>query len=185
MSRVPTVVLLSLGITCERAKEIGMVGCSLQLDDQGETLWREMSILVDSSKEAFRLFATVQEIPVQDTVKGGIIRVDALVMREYISMYLSISRFLENWRKERFLRLGSRARLPPWELNSREAYLIGMAKHSFDERFISDPRGSPTYALISNQTYFLHNPVVKDSFSGMPLPESRGWIRLCSCAKAL
>jgi len=182
MSGIPTVVFTFLGLSPEKAKTVGMSGCSLQLDDQYEYDWKETSILMSKAHTEFKMFCVIEGISFDDSTSEGLCRITIQQMEEYINLYPSISSFLEMWEETRFLRLGRRARLPPYELDSYDAFLVRMPRKEFDSFFVSDPRGPLSYAELANSAYFLHKPLMKKTPEGLPAPGSRGWIRLSSIA---
>lgn len=163
-----------------------MIGCGLQLDDHGEYSWRETTATLSLNKEEVKLFLEIEKISYSHHPSGGsLVRVSLLQMKEYIEYFPSIQEFLLNHRKNRFLRLGRRSRLPAWELDSHDAYLINMRDSDFENHYIADPRGQLSFAQSLNAQAYLHEPFMKTIPQGLPSPGESGWIRLISSARNL
>jgi len=182
MDRVPTVVFEVLGISREHAHHVGMVGCGLQLTDQGEYSWRDTTCTLNLEKDQVKVFLTIEGIPFDSPPGyGGYARIPILRMEEYCKYFPSIQEFLELYRKNRFLRLGKRARLPPWELDSHDSFILRMEESAFKTHFVCDPRGHIPHSRIAlGET--LHNPIMLEKPDGLPDPGLGGWIKVCSVA---
>jgi hypothetical protein len=184
MDRVPFPVFEFLGCTREQAQELGMVGCGLQLADSGEYSWRDTTCTLDLGKDSVKIFLFIEGIPFDKMPeKQAYARVRLLHMEEYVKYYSSIEEFLQLYRRNRFLRLGSRARLDPWELDSHDSFILRMDDQTFNECFISDPRGRISYSRIVNSEETLHKPFMIRKPDGLPDPGLGGWIKVCSFAK--
>lgn len=185
MERVPNLVFSFLGIDRGTAHNMGMVGCGLQLDDTGEYSWKDTTATLDLGKDQVKIFLTIEGIPFSGIPsKDGYARVSLLHMEQYCEYYSSIQEFLELYRKNRFLRLGRRARLPPWSLNSRDAFILRMEDNAFLTHFVPDPRGRVPHSRISSDDV-LHEPLMLELPDGLPSPGRGGWIKVCSVAGPL
>lgn len=180
--RIPSMVFEFLRISRELAHEVGIVGCGLQLDDQGEYSWRDTTLTLDLGKDVVKVFLTIEGIPFDSPPHWeGYARVRILHIEEYLKYYSSIQEFLESYRKNRFLRLGRRALLPPWELDSRDSFILRMEESAFKTHFICDPRERISHSgIIRGET--LHEPLMVREPDGLPSPGLGGWIRVCSVA---
>lgn len=183
--RIPSFVFEFLRISREHAQEMGVVGCGLQLTDQGEYSWRETTLTLDLKKDFVKIFLTIEGIPFDSPPHWeGYARISILHMEEYIAYFSSILTFLELYLKNRFLRLGRRARLSPWELDSRDSYILRMEESAYNMHFVSDPRGRiPHSRISSNDT--LHDPIMLKRPEALPDPGLGGWIRSNSPAATL
>jgi hypothetical protein len=182
MERVPNTVFSFLGISRETAHSLGMVGCGLQLNNSGEYSWKDTTITLDLGKDQVKIFLTIEGIPFDSPPgMGGYARISILHMEQYAQYYSSIQEFLELYRKNRFLRLGRRARLPPWELDSRDAYIIRMEASAFSTHFVCDPRGHIPHSRIALGDT-LHDPIMVGTLEDMPVPGRGGWIKVNSVA---
>jgi hypothetical protein len=177
MERVPEVVFITLGVPRARAKELGMLGCGLQLDDAGEYHWREATITLDLGRWEVTTFLRVEGIPFthipgfQETA-----RITFLQMETYINKFKGIKEFLALFRRNKFLRLGRKAYLDPWELNSQDSYVLRMSDEDFLRYYIADPRGQLLASEITSR-HALHTPVLRGVVPpGLPDPEVSGWI---------
>jgi len=177
MDRVPETVFLTLGIPRYQASELGMLGCGLQLDDSGEYLWREATITLDLSCKEVLIFLKVNGIPftlipnIRNTA-----RISFMQMETFISKVTGIREFLRAHQRNKFLRLGSKAYLEPWELNSQEAFRIGMSDEDFATYYIPDPRGRLLNTEVTLRCS-LHSPLLKGTNPpGLPDPAKGDWI---------
>jgi len=174
---IPETVFLTLGIPRSRAREFGMSGCGLQLDPSGEYAWREATITLDTSLEEVQVFLRVNDIPF--TIIPNIrntARITFPQMQLFISKIAGIREFLESFRRNKFLRLGRKSYSSPWELNSRDAFLLGMSDEEFSRYYITDPRGRLLSSEVSSRTC-LHSPVLRaEEPLGLPDPVAGGWI---------
>jgi hypothetical protein len=178
MDKIPEMVFLTLGVSRSQAAQRGMVGCGLQLNPSTyDYMWAETTFAMDFGRAEVRIFLTINGIPFSPLPgNGGIVRIPFLQMETYLSRYQGIKDFLDSYRKNRFLRLGSRSFLEPWELNSRDAFLLGMSNEEFLRYYVVDPRGAPTSSMVTNQLP-LHSPVLLGSDpEGLPVPQESGWI---------
>lgn len=176
LSRVPTTVFLVLGVTRDRAYHYGMVGCGLQVDDSGEFDWAQTTVTLSPDKEEVLLFLKVRGIEyslVPSDRKP--IRVSILDFEDYMRRFASIQEFLELYRRYRYLRLGPKGFGSPWELDSREAFLIRMESNEFNRYFVTDPRGQLTYSEIARRVS-RHAPTMLAVPPGLPDPGKGGWI---------
>jgi len=181
MDRVPGLVFEFLGTTRGTAHEMGMVGCGLQLDPSGEYSWRDTTCTLDLKKDEVKVFLTIEGIPFSSLPEHqGYARVSLLHMEEYCHYFSSIQEFLVLYRRNRFLRLGSRARESPWNLDSRESYILRMDDSVFMTHFVADPRGHLPYSQIISTNNTLHDPIMLRKPDGLPDPGLGGWIRICS-----
>jgi len=182
MDRVPSLVFDFLGCTRGDAHDMGMVGCGLQLTDLGDFSWRETTCTLSLEKDEVKVFLTIEGIPFEGVPNfGNYVRVRLLHMGEYVKYFTSIQEFLGLYRRKRFLRLGRRARLPPWELDSHDAFILRMEESAFRTHYVCDPRGHiPHSRISSNET--LHDPIMLVQPDGLPDPGAGGWIRANSIA---
>jgi len=175
--RVPTTVFLVLGISRATAHSIGMIGCGLQLDDSMEYDWRETTVTLDLGNPHVCVFLRIKKIDFSTIPSGPplIARVPILVMEEYVKCYFTIKSFLEDYRRNRFLRLGSRAFLDPWDLDSRDAFMLRLSDSSFEESFISDPRGQLLHSEIASKVGRFPPKQFRE-VPGIPDPGMGSWI---------
>lgn len=176
LAKVPETVFLVVRIDRTRAHQMGMVGCGLQLNDVGDYDWRETTISLDLGKPQVCVFLRTQGIDFNTIPgRGSIARIPILLMEKYGQQFGRISSFLELYRKNRFLRLGRRALLDPWDLDSRDSFLLRLEDETFCSSFIVDPRGQPLVAeLMSNQCR--HPPKQIREVPGLPDPGRGKWI---------
>jgi len=176
LSGVPTTVLLTLGLTRDEAYQYGMIGCGLQLDSTGEFDWAQTTITLSPDKEEVMVFLKVRgiEYSLVPTERKPI-RVRILDFEDYVLRYVSIQKFLDGYRRNRFLRLGERASRPAWELDSHDAFLLGMDDDQFRSSFVSDPRGQPTFSEVARGVT-RHAPYMLARPQGLPDPGQGGWI---------
>jgi len=176
LSRVPLTVFLFLGVSRQDAHGMGMLGCGLQLDDSGEYSWADATASLDLSNSKVCIFLRTKKIdfPVFPG-KSGIARISLSCMREYIALYATIVQFLDAYHKNRFLRLGRRAFLDPWDLDSHDSHVLLMDDESFSSSFIVDPRGQPLLAEITTREG-RHSPKQFRAVPGMPVPGRGSWI---------
>lgn len=176
LRRVPDTVFLFLGISRERASQMGVIGCGLQLNDDYEYSWSETTVTLSPNKEEVRIFLTVRRIPFSHVPnEQRPLRISMLDMEDFILRYENIQRFLCMYRRNRFLRLGHRAYVPSWELDSREAFLLGMSDDDFDRHYVADPRGQLTFGEIARRES-RHSPVELVRPAGIPDPGQGYWI---------
>lgn len=180
--RIPKFVFEFLRIDVGTAHQMGVVGCGLQLTDLGEYSWRDTTLTLDLKKDFVKIFLTIEGIPFDSPPHWeGYARVKILHIEEYIKYFSSIQEFLGYYQRNRFRRLGKRARLPPWELDSRDSFILKMEENVYNTHFVSDPRGQiPHSRVASNDT--LHNPIMLSKPDGLPDPGLGGWIKANSPA---
>jgi len=175
LARVPETVFLVIRIDRIRAHKMGMVGCGMQLNDVGDYDWRETTISLSLGSPQVCVFLRTRGVAF-DHIPGreSFVRISPLLMEEYGRDFDRISSFLELYRKNRFLRLGSRAFLDPWDLDSRDSFLLRMDDAEFNASFIVDPRGQPLIAeLISRQGRY--PPKRIRDVPGLPDPGRGKW----------
>lgn len=183
MDRVPGLVFEFLGCSRGTAQQMGMVGCGLQLTESGEFSWRDTTCTLDLEKDSVKIFLIIEGIPFNDIPeKQGYARVSLLHMEEYSKYFSSIQDFLVLYRRNRFRRLGRRARLPPWKLDSRDSYILRMQESTFNTCFIADPRERLSHSQIISTDDTLHDPIMLSSPGGLPDPGRGDWIRANSTA---
>jgi len=155
---------------------MGMIGCGLQLDDTGDYAWGETTISLDLGKPQVCIFLKTKKIPFS-TLPGmcSIARIPTLTMLEYITCYPVILSFMENHRKNKFLRLGHRAFLDPWDLDSHDSFKLLMSDEEFSSSFIVDPRGQPLLSEIASRVG-RHSPKQFRPVQGLPDPGLGSWI---------
>lgn len=181
MSVVPDWALRVLGISRTHANRLGVVGCGIQLTETGEYDYGSLTVTLKSSENLF-CFLTVERIPF-DYLKTRYIRLELTQVEEYIKYSESIKEFLDRWMKVKAKRLGPKALLPPWELDSQDHFIIMLDDESFSRHFISDPRERLSHAELLRGNS-LHKPLMKTVPEGYPqVPRAGGWIRPCSIAK--
>jgi len=186
MDRVPSLVFNFLGCSREVAQQMGMLGCGLQLNESGDFSWRDTTCTLDLEKDFVKIFLHIEGIPFDTPPHWeGYARISILHMEEYVRYFSSIQEFLELYRKNRFLRLGRRARLPPWELDSRDSYILRMEESAFRKHFVCDPRERIPHSRILFSDEVLHDPIVVEQPDGLPDPGLGGWIRANSAAVVL
>lgn len=176
LDKVPTTVFLFLGVSRQDAYSVGMVGCGLQLDDTGDYAWGDTTITLLMGNPHVRVFLNSQNIAVS-YIPGTdhYVRIPILDMGRYIELYPDILSFMEKYRRNRFLRLGHRALLDPWDLDSRDSYLLLMSDEEFSSSFIADPRGQPLLSEITSRTG-RHTPKQIRDIPGLPAPGLGKWI---------
>jgi hypothetical protein len=176
LERVPTTVFLFLGVNRQDAHSMGMVGCGLQLDDLGDYAWRETTISLNLGLPQVCVFLKTRNIPFSTLPgKDGISRLPIADMLGYIKDFPLISSFLEVHRRNKFLRLGRRAFLDPWDLDSRDSFLLSMSEDDFSSSFVSDPRGPPLHSEIASRVG-RHSPKQFRTVPGLPDPGQGSWI---------
>jgi hypothetical protein len=176
LERVPTTVFLLLGVNRQDAHSMGMVGCGMQLDDEGEYAWRETTVSLDVRNSHVCIFLETKKIlPLDLPNAPSFKRVPILVMEEYIKVYPNIVRFLEQYRRNRFIRLGPRAFLDPWELDSRDSFILSLDDEMFSSYFLADPRGKPLFSEAASRSG-RHAPMLLRSLPGLPDPGVGSWI---------
>jgi hypothetical protein len=174
--RVPTTVFLFLGVNRLDAHKMGMIGCGLQLDDSGEYAWRETTISLDMSNAHVRVFLKTRNIPFSVLPENdSVLRIHISLMKEYVLQFANISSFMDAYQRNRFLRLGSRAFLDPWDLDSRDAFMLRMSEEDFSSSFITDPRGRPLHSEVTSKIG-RHSPKQIRAVPGMPVPGLGSWI---------
>lgn len=162
---------------------MGMLGCGLQLGDDGEISRRDTTVTLDASRPEVQCFFGLEGVEVSNFSPLNISRISILQMEEYIVLYPEIVEYLRLYERNRFLRLGNRARVPAWNLSSRESYIVRMSDDDFHRHFVSDPRMRMTMAGILNPNLFLHPPIlIGEGPDGLPPPDQGAWGRLTSCA---
>lgn len=174
---VPETVFLLAGVNRLRAKEIGMVGCGLQLNESNSEFdWRETTISLDITNPYVCIFLKTEEIPFSLLPgRSSHTRVPLLTFEKYSVEYPRIHSFMECFRNHRFLRLGSRAYLAPHELDSRDSFMLRLSDEEFKSFFITDPRGPPSMAEIARGIP-RHPPKLFRSLPGLPAPGQGSWI---------
>jgi len=185
MDRVPTEVFLFLRTSRRKALEMGMVGCGIQLTDQGEISWADVTCTVTTEDRKVKTFLTIEGIPFDDIPgKPSYVRIGLLQFEEFIGYYESICEFSRIHETRRFVRLGSRCRVPLWELTSKDAFILRMEESEFRTHFIADPRGQLSFSEIS-QGGSRHDPLMMIRPPGLPDPGSGGWIKSNSIANPI
>jgi hypothetical protein len=176
LERVPTTVFLVLGINRQDAHSMGMVGCGLQLDDSGDYAWGETTISLSLSLPQVCIFLKTKKIPFS-VLPGmcGIARIPTKLMLEYIVVYSTILSFMESHRKNKFMRLGHKAFLDPWDLDSHDSFKLLMTDEEFSSSFIEDPRGPPLLSEIA-ANIGRHSPKQFRAVRGLPDPGMGSWI---------
>lgn len=174
---VPEAVFLLVGVSRSRAKEIGMIGCGLQLNESNtEFDWRETTISLDISNPYVCVFLKTEGISFSLLPgKSSYTRVPILTFEKYSVEYPRIHSFLELHKKHRFLRLGGRAFLAPHELDSRDSFLLRLSNEDFSRCFITDPRGPPSMAEVA-RCIPRHPPKQFGDLPGLPGPGQGSWI---------
>jgi hypothetical protein len=175
--RVPTTVFLFLGFSRRDSHEMGVVGAGLQLDmESGEFAWGETTISVDLNRTEVKIFLESRGIQHSGLPeKQGITRIPILQAKEYLEEYENICDFLQIFKERRFLRLGNRAFLDPWDLDSRDAFILRMCETDFSHYFIADPRGQPLSSEVTSRKG-RHSPLMVSKPPGIPDPGAGGWI---------
>lgn len=162
-----------LSTTRENCSHVGMVGCGLQLDDQGDISWSEVTVTLRLSEEV-NTFLMIKGIPFNHIPEHqGFSRISILEMAEFLKEFSNIEEYIRLYYKNRVTRLGSRVQARPWELNSRESFVIRMADDDFNRHFVGDPR-SLQFAEIA-RGLSLHRPVLLSEPEGFPLPGRGNW----------
>lgn len=175
LSRIPTTVFLFLGVNRLDAHKMGIVGCGLQLDDQGEFAWGETTISLDVGNARVRVFLRTRNISFSvHPESSSISRVHISLVKDYVSQFANISSFIDDYRRNRFLRLGHRAFLDPWDLDSYDVFLVRMDDEEFSSSFIVDPRGQPLHSEITSKIG-RHSPKQIRGIPGMPFPGLGSW----------
>jgi hypothetical protein len=183
MERIPQVVFSFLRISREAAQRMGMIGCGIQLTEDGEYDWSQTTITLSLSNEAARCFITIEGIPYSNLPDAsGRARIGILQFEEYMRYHSSILSFLGNYYSRKTIRLGPRARVPPWELNSHDSFILNMSEDDFRSKFFADPRGRlSTSEVIRGLT--LHAPCMIEGIPELSgVPRQGGWIRTNSAA---
>lgn len=176
LSRIPTTVFLFLGVNRPDAHKMGVIGCGLQLDDQGEFAWGETTVSLDLNNVYVCVFLRTRNIPFSVHPENNLIsRVHISLVKDYVSQFANISSYIDDYRRNRFLRLGHRAFLDPWDLDSYDAFLVRMSDEEFSSSFIADPRGQPLHSEIASKVG-RHSPKRIRDIPGMPVPGSGSWI---------
>jgi hypothetical protein len=176
LERVPVTVFLFLGVNRQDAHSMGMIGCGLQLDDSGDFSWGDTTVSLDLSLPQVCVFLKTKRIDFSVLPeKSNITRVPIKTMVDYVSSYETVLSFLENFRKNRFLRLGHRALLDPWDLDSRDSFMLRLSEEEFSSSFIADPRGPPLLSEITSRTGRL-SPKQFRPVPGLPDPGVGSWI---------
>jgi hypothetical protein len=173
---LPQTVFVVLGVSRDDVARMGMSGCSLQLNDSGEISWVDTAILLDGSRREVKTFLRVQGKDFVHAAQGNHIRISVPDAREYFMKYPTIELYLDSYDRNRFIRLGSRCYLEPWNLNSEDSFILRMSDEEFNLHYISDPRCRVTTAEILRRIH-LHKPVlIAGKPRGLPDPDGRGWI---------
>jgi hypothetical protein len=176
LSRVPTTVFLFLGVSRQDAHKMGMIGCGLQLDNTGEFAWGETTISLNLEIPEVCVFLRTRKIPFSTLVENNLVaRIPILEMVEYAKRFGDVVEFLRLHAKNKYLRLGSRAFLDPWDLDSRDSFLLRMNDEEFASSFISDPRGRPLLAEVTSRNG-RHSPKQVRAVPGLPDPGRGSWI---------
>jgi hypothetical protein len=177
MDRIPSDVFIVLGRTRSECKALGMVGCGLQLNDIGDYAWSETTFSVSLDAPEVRVYLRVKGIPyITIPTLSSIARVNFQQMEEYIGVLPDIRKFLREYSRNRFLRLGNKASREPDSLDSRDAFLLRMSNEEFEKFYVSDPRGSLSVSSLL-RGYTLHPPVLKGvEPAGLPAPGLGDWI---------
>jgi hypothetical protein len=182
MISTPSWVHDGFGISRSQAEQIGVSGWGIQLDENGEYEWSAVTLTLRFTENLMCFLVTQDHVLSQVPGFQGLYRLDAQTIHEYLVYYDSIEEFLNRWRANRYLRLGARSVLRPWELNSQDHFIIMLDDEAFLRHFISDPRGRLSHAeILLGST--LHKPLMKTEPPGYPVaPRARGWIRPGSIA---
>jgi len=176
LARVPTQVFFFIGVSRQDAHTMGMIGCGIQLDSHCEYDWKEFTISLDLNNPQVCVFLRTKNI--QFSLLPGrnlVARIPILFMQEYVRIYPRILSFLDNHRKNKFLRLGRRAFLDPWDLDSRDSFVLSMSNEEFSFFFISDPRGPPLASEVASRIG-RHSPKLYRACPGLPAPDMGSWI---------
>lgn len=183
MTVIPEIIFQFLRISRAHAEELGIEGCGLQLNDSGEFHWSESTISLARERDEVKMFLHLEGVEVSQLPGTGILRIPITQAEQYVALFPSIVDFLQLYRRNRFLRLGRRARLPPWELDSHDSFLIKMSDSDFNRYYIHDPRSRMSTAGVINPAAFLHSPILAAvAPPGIPLPGEGSWTRLSSAA---
>jgi len=177
------VVLNALRISLSESSRMGIVGAGVQLNDRGEYDLTTVTVTILPTQELLT-FLEVEGFP-STTLPGlvqGYRRLDFQTTSEYVSYFDSIHSFVDSWSKNRYLRLGSKASLRPWELDSHDFHLIMMDESDFLGHYVPDPRGQLSAAEII-RGHYRHTPVMTKTPPWYKRDFSRGgWIRSNSVA---
>jgi hypothetical protein len=176
LERVPTTVFLFLGVSRQDAHSMGMVGCGMQLDDSGDFAWKETTVSLSLGQPQVCIFLKTKNI--EFSVMPGmcnIARIPISTMLEYITVFPVIVSFIEKHRKNKFMRLGHRAFLDPWDLDSHDSFKLLMDDDAFASSFIEDPRGPPLLSEIASRIG-RHSPKQFRPVPGLPDPGQGSWI---------
>jgi len=181
MDYIPYEICRFLQTEREELAQMGVVGCGLQLDPKGDYLWEETTLSFHQGNTALRVFLTVEGLSSNPLPGREVIRLSLLTCEEFVRYHKSIQDFLELYHTRKWVRLGRRARLPPWEMSSQDAFIITMNENDFENHFTSDPRGRLSHTgLVTGAT--LHDPIMHTKPGGLPDPRQGGWIRSNSIA---
>lgn len=173
LSRVPETVFLLLGVSRSHASFAGMTGCGLQLGIVDYD-WKETTISFDMGNAHVRVFLKTKEESYDIRPGSPAYRMPLLLAEEYFRSYRDIDEFLSNYKRNRFIRLGQKAFLDPWELDTRDAFILCAPDLEFDEYFIKDPRGPPLISEVSSRTGRISPKQFRD-WPGLPDPGVGGW----------
>lgn len=173
---IPETLYIVLGVCHADLVRMGFVGFVEELNSDNEISWSESLICLDKSRREVQTFLRVQAISNTDSINGPRLRISISDARTYFNRYDDIEDFLSAFDANKYLRLGSRASLEPWELNSKDSFILRMSTDDFHRYYISDPRRTIPYSgIIRGST--LHSPVLRGSTPpGLSDPEDRGWI---------
>jgi len=176
LERVPTTVFLFLRTSRADAHKMGMIGCGLQLNDQSEYDWSETTISLDLRLPQVCVFLKTKKIEFSVLPERNLVaRVPILVMEDYVAQYATVISFLDMHKRNKFLRLGHRAFLDPWDLDSRDSYILRLSDEEFESSFIADPRGQPLLSEITSRSG-RHSPKQFRTIPGLPDPGVGSWI---------
>lgn len=173
---IPETLLIVLGVSYADLISMGFVGFTQELNSDNEISWSDSSVCLDRRRREVQTFLRVQSISNTDSIMGPRLRVSIPDARTYFNRYGDLEDFLKAYDTNKYLRLGSRASLEPWELNSKDSFILRMSDAEFQRYFISDPRKTIPYSsMVRGST--LHSPVLRGMHPpGLPDPEDRGWI---------
>jgi len=173
---IPETLLIVLGISYADLIRMGFVGLVQELNSDGEISWSESLVCLDKGRREVQTFLRIQAISNTDSINGPRLRVSIPDAQTYFNRFDDIERFLNAYDANKYLRLGSRASLEPWELNSKDSFILRMSDAEFQRYYISDPRKTIPYSsMVRGST--LHSPVLRGMCPpGLSDPEDRGWM---------
>lgn len=153
---VPETLLLVLGYSHSDVITMGMLGCSMQLGSDYEVSWSDSAVILDGGRDEVKCFFASRPQP--SSVEGHV-RIDILTSKVYFDTFPQIVRYLEAYRTRKFRRLGKRAFLSPWELTSRDSFILSMEENEFLTHYVQDPRSRPSASQVLKHEA-LHPPVL-------------------------